>query len=40
MKAGTKMYLEITPFSAKGERQIAEFDLKGFMYAHKQCKEQ
>lgn len=40
MKAGTKMYLEITPFNNKDGRQMAEFDLRGFMYALNQCKVQ
>ena len=40
MKAGTKMYLEITPFNVEDQRQMAEFDLRDFTYALNRCKAQ
>jgi len=37
MKAGYTMYLEITPYNSKGQKQIVEFSLIGFTAAINQC---
>jgi hypothetical protein len=39
MKAGNRMYLEITPLNTKKQKQIVELSLIGFTAAINQCKE-